>query len=448
VGSALAQGQRPIRPLRDFLRTESAGGALLVAAAIVALIWANSPWKAGYEALWSTVASIDIGGHGLSLDLRGWVNDGLMTLFFFVVGLEIKRELTSGHLADRRAAMLPALAAVGGMVAPALVYLAIAGRDSPRGWGIPMATDIALAIGVASLLGDRVPSGLRTFLLALAIVDDIGAILVIAIFYSDGTDFAWLAIAFVAVAAVLVAKRCRVPFVGVYALLGVIGWFALHEAGVHPTLMGVAMGLIAPSVPFLRSELVDAEELADVSSVEAVNTTVTTARHSVSVVEWLEFRLHGWVSYAVVPVFALANAGVPVGADALGDALTSPLGVGIIAGLVVGKLVGIVGVTMLAVRLGWGRLPDGATNRSLVGVALLAGIGFTVALFVAELAVGPRSPGGEAVGSSPLATAKLAVLLASVLAAGLGVAVLWGARRSAPTPESELSSVTRPRSPW
>ncbi len=403
----------------------------------MALIWANSPWQEGYRDLWSTVVSIDIGGHGLTLDLREWVNEGLMTCFFFVVGLEIKRELTSGHLSDRRAAMLPALAAVGGMVAPALVYLAIAGRDTPRGWGIPMATDIALAVGVASLLGDRVPSSLRTFLLALAIVDDIGAILVIAIFYSGRTDFAWLAVAFGAVAAVLAAKRFRVSWVGLYVLFGVIGWFALHEAGVHPTLMGVAMGLIAPSAPLLRAELVDAEELAaelaDVSSVEAVSTTVTTARHSVSVVEWLEFRLHGWVSYLIVPMFALANAGVPLGTEALGDALTSPLGLGIIAGLIVGKLVGIVTVTMLAVRLGWGRLPEGATNRSLAGVALLAGIGFTVALFVAELAVGPESDAAGAVGSSPLATAKLAVLLASVLAAGLGVAVLrTGGRPVAP----------------
>jgi NhaA family Na+:H+ antiporter len=425
-----------IRPLRDFLHTEAAGGALLAVAAAAALIWANTA-PHSYDRVWNLVLSIQLGTREFSWDLRHWVNDGLMTLFFFMVGLEIKRELTSGHLADRRSAALPALAAVGGMAVPALLYLAIAGGVEPDGWGIPVATDIALAIGVAATLGRRVPAGMRTFLLALAIVDDIGAITIIAVFYSEGVEVGWLLVSVGCVAAVVAIKRIGVTWHIVYVLIGMVGWYGLTKAGVHPTLMGVSMGLLAPSIPLVRPELADAEELADVSTVEAARTTARIARQSISVVEWLEHELHPWVSYAIVPMFALANAGVPVGWEPLSDAVTSRFGAGIIVGLVVGKLVGVVGTSWLAIRLGVGKLPESTPPRVLVGTGALAGIGFTVALFVSELAVeGER-----------LATAKLAVLVASALAATLGAAILWRSPkpvRSDPPPQLEGRSVSPP----
>ena len=406
---------RLVRPVRDFLHTEAAGGVLLVAAAVIGLIWANSPWVESYAQLFHTEISISVGSHAFDWTLQHWINDGLMTLFFLLVGLEIKRELTTGHLADRRAAALPGLAAIGGMAVPALLYLAIAGQDTPRGWGIPMATDIALAMGVVALLGSRVVPGLRLFLLALAIVDDIGAILVIAVFYSGGIEFAYLGLAVATIAAIVVARNRGVRWHWLYVTLGIVGWYAFYKAGIHPTLIGVVLGLLAPAVPFRPAELVDVEELADVSSVEAAQRTVAIARESISVVEWLEYRLHGWVSFLIVPLFAMANIGVTISRDTLHDAVTSPLGLGIIVGLVVGKVVGVVGVTLIAVRLGVGALPEGATRRALVGVGFIAGIGFTVALFVAELAI--EDP-------SDVPTATLAVLIGSVLAGVVGVLVL------------------------
>jgi NhaA family Na+:H+ antiporter len=287
-----------------------------------------------------------------------------------------------------------------------------------------MATDIALAIGVIALLGSRIPAPVRLFLLALAIVDDIGAILVIAVFYSGGVEFAYLGLAATAVAAAVAARRLEVRHLVVYATFGTIGWYGLYKAGVHPTLIGVVFGLLAPSVPVRTAEMVDVEELTEVSSVEAASRTVDLARESVSVVEWLEHRLHGWVSFGVVPLFALANTGVPVSADTLNDAVTSPLGLGIIAGLVIGKPLGIVAATWLAVRLGLGPLPNGATWRMVAGVGSVAGIGFTVALFVTELAIEDEAD---------IPTATLAVLIASLVAAVAGVIVLTRRAGRAPS---------------
>lgn len=395
-----------IRPLRDFLHTEAIGGVLLLVAAVVALLWANLPGRETYHEVWSTVWSIGAGGHRLEWDLHHWVNEALMTLFFLVVGLEIKRELTTGHLAQKSDAVLPALAALGGMALPALIFVAIADAPHRHGWGIPMATDIALAVGVVSLLGSRVPRGLRVFLLALAIVDDIGAVIVIAVFYGSGTQFGWLAAAvgIVGLAALLV--RLRFHWLWVYGILLIVGWYFLVKAGVHPTLMGVAFGLLAPAVPLgARRRGPDGP---------------------ITVVDWLEHRLHGWVSYAVVPLFALANAGVAIGADPLRSAVSSRLGLGIALGLIAGKAVGITLVTLAAVRIGIGRLPAGTSVRTLFGVSLIAGIGFTVSLFVAELAVTSREDVG---------TAKLAVLLASLVAAVLGVLVLRRAQPSVAAPE-------------
>src|SRR4051794_6292863 len=259
---ATPSGDRFIRPLTDFLRAEAGAGVLLVCAAFVALAWANSPWSDTYFDLWNTNAVVGIGGHQLVLDLRGWINDVAMVLFFFVAGLEIKREITQGELRDPRQASLPIIAAAGGMVVPALIFAALnAGTEASRGWGIPMATDIAIVTGVVAMIGSRAPSWLKLFLLALAIADDIGAIIVIAIFYSDGVSLGWLALA-VATLVVTYFLRRRVPFVAVYLALGAVCWFALYRAHVHTTLTGVAFGLLAPVSPRLGTHLIDADELA------------------------------------------------------------------------------------------------------------------------------------------------------------------------------------------
>ena len=420
-------GPQFVRPLVDFLHTEAAGGVALVVAAVVALVWANSPWEAAYADLWHTQLAVSFAGHELDLDLRDWVNDGLMTLFFFVVGLEIKRELVEGELREPRKAALPAIAAVGGMVVPALIFLALnVGRPGVDGWGIPMATDIAMAVGVLSLLGSRVAPSLKLFVLALAIVDDIGAIIVIAVFYSDSIDLAALGLSFGLVAAVAALRwggvRSFLPYVAAGAAL----WLAVHESGIHATLVGVVLGLMAPTRPVRQPELVDADALADVSSYEAARETVVLARDSVSVVEWLEHRLHPWTSFVVVPLFALANAGVPISAAKVADSFTTSLGAGIVVGLVAGKLVGITAFTWLATRLRLGVLPEGAGWPGVVSVSAVAGIGFTVSVFVAGLAFD---------GAPDLQDrAKVAILVASVLAGVLGaglVAATQGRRQRA-----------------
>jgi Na+:H+ antiporter, NhaA family len=406
---------RLLSPLRDFLATEASGATLLAGAAVVALVWANSPWSQSYQDLWNTTAGISVGTHSLVLDLRHWINDGLMTIFFLVVGLEIKRELTDGHLSSRRAALLPGVAALGGMLAPALVYLAIAGTTAPRGWAIPMATDIALAVGVLAVAGSRIPASLRAFLLGLAIVDDIGAVVIIAAVYSTGVMFGWLAAAAVGIVLTVAVGRLGVYSTWVYVLIGGFVWFSLHEAGIHPTIAGVAMGLLAPSTPRLQRDLIDSDELTDLSDVDAAHTTSELARGSVSVVEWLQHVLHPWTSYVIVPVFALANSGIVISNAGLADAVRSPITWGVLFGLVVGKPLGVVLATRLAVRSGHADYPEGAAPRQIVGIGAAAGIGFTVAIFITELAF------ADPVDQS---NAKLAILVASVLAAAGSGAIL------------------------
>jgi Na+:H+ antiporter, NhaA family len=409
-----------IAPLREFLQTESAGGIVLVAAAVVALVWANSPWKDAYQDLWSTDLVISLGERTLDLDLREWVNDGLMAIFFFVAGLEIKRELVEGELRGVRRAALPAFAAVGGMVAPALIYIAInAGSAGARGWGIPMATDIAMAVGVVALLGSRVDPPLKLFLLALAIVDDIGAIAVIAIFYSGRIDGGSLLIALGLVAVLVVLRVAGVRSTLIPLALGVGLWLALEESGVHATIAGVILSLLAPTRPHVQRELVDVEALTDISSVRAARETASLARESVSVVEWLEHVLHPWTSFVIVPLFALANAGITLSADAISDAATSRVAIGVLLGLVVGKLVGISLFTWLAVRLRLGVVPEGGTRRGIAGIAAVAGIGFTVSIFVTDLAFADPAIQNEA---------KVAILAAAVVAGGLGGIILSRAR--------------------
>ena len=431
---------RLIRPLVDFLHTEAAGGVALVIAAIVALAWANSPWDASYRDLWTTDLTVALGDRRLDLDLRHWINDGLMALFFFVVGLEIKRELVDGELRDPRKAALPACAALGGMVAPALIYAAFnAGGEGSDGWGIPMATDIAMAVGVLSLMGSRVSASLKLFLLALSIVDDIGAILVIAVFYTDEIHGDALLATLGLLVAVAAMRRLGVRSVPAFVVVGVVLWVTLHESGIHATLAGVVLGLMTPTQPIRRPELVDAAKLADVSSYRAARQTATAAREAVSVVEWLEHQLHPWTSFVVVPLFALANAGVALSGDTVGDALSSPVAGGIVFGLVVGKVVGITGFTWLATRLRIATLPEGSGWSGIVGVGALAGIGFTVSIFVTGLAFG---------GTALEDQAKVAILGGSLLAAAIGsvVIVATSGRAGGAVPEAIGSVASSPRS--
>ncbi len=408
------------RPVREFLRVEAAGSLLLLLAAAVALVWANSAFADSYDAFWHTKIALDAGPLQLEETLQHWVNDALMVIFFFVVGLEIKYELVNGDLRDPKTAALPIVAAIGGMVVPAALYLVFnpPGSDGAAGWGIPMATDIAFAVGVLGVLGRRIPSAARLFLLTLAIVDDIGAILVIAVFYTADLSLTWLAIAIGLLAAMVVARILRIWTLVVYTILGVGVWFALLESGVHATLAGVAIGLLAPAGPLLREDIarghvrkalqdnvIDPDELARLRFL---------LKESVSVVERLQSTLHPVSAYVVLPVFALANAGVELGA--IGEVFTAPVGLGIIAGLVVGKPIGILLASWIAVRLGLGRLPERTSWTMVLGLGAVGGIGFTVSIFIAGLSF----PGAELLTEE----AKIAILLASLLAAIVGVVLL------------------------
>lgn len=416
------------QPVVRFLEIEAAGALLLLLATAVALIWANSPWSGGYESLWGTEVAFEVGSFHLSESLGHWVNDGLMAVFFFVVGLEIKRELVGGQLRERHDAALPAAAALGGMVVPAVIFLVVNLGGDTEGWGIPMATDIAFAVGILALFGDRIPAGLKILLLGLAIVDDIGAIVVIAVFYTDQIDLGWLAAAGGGLAVVVLMRRASVWYAPAYALVGAAVWLCALESGVHATIAGVALGLLAPARP-LMPEL-EADHLADRLSQDRDVTAAEVRamsfelRESVSVAERLEERLHPWTSYVVIPVFALANAGIPLSADSLGDAARSRVTLGVVLGLVVGKVLGVSTATWLAVRLGVARLPLGVTWRHIVGMAAVAGIGFTVSIFVAGLAYED--------GSALQDQAKVGVLAASVLAAVTGSLLLRGGRAPAP----------------
>jgi len=417
------------RVLREFMRTEVAGGVVLLAAAAVALVWANSPWQDGYRRLWGTEVSVGIGTFLVVEDLRHWVNDGLMAIFFFVVGLEIKRELVVGELRRWRTAALPAVAALGGMVVPALVYAAAnAGGAGSSGWGIPMATDIAFALGVVALLGGRVPGPLKLFLLTLAIVDDIGAIAVIAVFYSSGLEPALLLLAAGLVGVMVALRQARVRSLGPYVLAGVGVWFAVLESGIHATLAGVLLGLLAPARPDAPEGTAQewAEHLTEDPSPDNLRTMTTLAKSSSSVAERLEHDLHPWTSFLIVPLFALANAGVTLDRSAVADAAGSAVTLGIVAGLVLGKVVGISAFSWVAVRLGVGSLPQGVRFPQLVAVAAVAGIGFTVSLFIADLAF---------TASDLQAQAKIGVLAASALASVIGAAALsLSCRRRAAAP--------------
>jgi NhaA family Na+:H+ antiporter len=425
LGSDRRLARTVARPITRFLHVEAASGVLLLAAAVVALVWVNSPWSASYHDLWTTDVALTVGRHTLDADLRHWVNDGLMALFFFVLGLEIKQELVSGQLASVRAAAVPALGALGGMVVPAAIYLAVNhGGPGAGGWGIPIATDVAFSLGVLALLGSRAPAGLKVLLLGLAIVDDIGAIVVIAVFYAAHLALGWLALGAAGLAVVAVLRRLRVWYLPVYAALGVGIWWCTWESGVHATIAGVALGLLTPARRLMDD--VDADRIAaelsadtDVDAAE-VRDISFRLRESVPVAERLADVLHPWTSYVIVPLFALANAGVELSRHRLADAATSRITIGVVVGLVVGKLVGVTAAIGVGTRAGPGEVPEGVTGRHVVGMAALAGIGFTVSLFVAALAF-EDDP-------ARLDQAKLGVLAASMTAAALGAVIL----RSAP----------------
>jgi NhaA family Na+:H+ antiporter len=416
-----------VRPLQEFLDTEVAGGVVLLAATVVALLWANSPLQSTYDALWGTELSVRVGGTELSETLRDWMNDGLMTIFFFVVGLEIKRELVHGELREPRRAALPLVAAFGGMVLPALLYLALNQQaGTAPGWGIPMATDIAFALGVVALVGGRAPASVRVFLLSLAIVDDIGAIVVIALFYSGGIELGAVALALALLGVIVIMRVIGVWWVPAYVVVGAAVWLATLASGVHATIAGVALGLLTPAHPLHQGQ--PTASTAGAAGIErsarGMRASVRYATASVSVTERLQHILHPWASYAIVPLFALSNAGVALGGEMVSAAVDSSVTAGIVLGLVVGKLAGITAFAWVASRLRIVTLPEDLSWRHLAGAGAVAGIGFTVALFIAELAFTDVALVEEA---------KIGILLASVIASLLGAALfLLPVRRSAP----------------
>lgn len=422
---------RPRLPkaLRVFLDTETSSGALLLGATALALVWANSPWQGSYVRLWTTVLDVSIGHWHLTEDLRHWVNDGLMAIFFFVAGVEIKRELVDGDLRDPRAAALPVLAALGGMVVPAILFAVVnVGGAGSHGWGVPMATDIAFAVGMVVLLGTRVPPGLKLFLLTLAIADDIGAIVVIALFYARSVDVVALGVAALAFGAVLVLRHLGVLSLVPYAAVALVAWVAMFQSGVHATIAGVVLGLLTPARPYAPVSLAKewATDLDDEPSLTDLATMERLARHAVSPAERLEHLLHPLASCVIIPIFALANAGIAIRSGMLGGAGATRVALGVVVGLVVGKAVGISAASWLAVRLRLGVLPAGATWRHLVGVASLGGIGFTVALFVSGLAFDHPALGDAA---------KLGILTGSALAAAVGTVLLSFTPRSDLAPD-------------
>jgi Na+:H+ antiporter, NhaA family len=417
------------RPLERFLRIEAASGILLLAAAAFALAWANSPWSASYRDFWHTPIGVRFGSFVFERTLEWLVNDVLMVIFFFVVGMEIRRELHHGELAERRRAALPAAAALGGMLVPAALYLCIAGSPQTRsGWGVPMATDIAFALGVLALLGTRVPAALRVLLLALAVIDDLGAIIVIALFYSSGLALHGLLVAGAGIAGVLVLQRIGVRAKFAYVAPSIVAWGGIYAAGVHPTIAGVIIGILTPVRAWLGPEgfltgvqtemaqLARRQNPTELSHEELALTlrhVEVARREAVSPAESLIEMLHPWVAYFIMPVFALANAGVSVSSERLDAASWSVLS-GVALGLLAGKPLGVLLACRVMLSLGLGALPRGIGWRHLPVLGVVAGIGFTMALFVAQL--GFTDP-------ALLSAAKLGVLAASAAAGVIGLAL-------------------------
>ncbi len=396
---------RKISPLRDFLHKESSSGVLLVFAASLGLVIANSPISDHYFDFLALSLSVDSGIIYLQLTVLKIINYGLMTIFFFVVGLEIKRELVSGHLASVKKAAMPFIAALGGMAVPAGIYLAIAGDVAAEGWAVPVATDIALAVGLLAMMGPVVTLSLRSFLLALAVIDDIGAILIIAIIYSTGIALSWLLASVAAIIMIIAFTALKVRSIFVYVLCGLLLWYGLYRTGVHPTLAGVILGLLTPTFEKAESDLEDIDD------------------GSISYIEYLQAKLHPYSSLVIVPIFAFANTGVVITEKSLSDALTSVVAWGIFLGLVIGKPLGVVIAAVAASKARVADLPQDAPIGKLVATGSAAGIGFTVALFIADLAFENQELQDIAV---------VAVIAASIVSAFLST-IIFKAYRSSPT---------------
>ena len=387
--------KRQISPLREFLHKESSSGFFLVLAACLGLVVANSPLSDRYFDLLAISLKIEVGFFYLSLSVLKIINYGLMTIFFFVVGLEIKRELVAGHLSSVKKAAMPFLAAIGGMAVPAAIYLVIAGGQAPEGWAIPVATDIALAVGLLAMMGPSVTLSLRSFLLALAVIDDIGAILIIALVYSTGITFSWLAAALITILVIVLLGKTSVDSFLFYIVLGLLLWYSLYRTGVHPTLAGVILGLLTPHRVMPHADFEDSDD------------------GSVSYVEYVEAKLHPVSSFVIVPLFAFVNTGVVITSESIRDAATSAIAWGIFIGLVIGKPLGIVAASYAASKARVADLPEGAAFNKVVATGSAAGIGFTVALFIADLAFDDAALQNIAV---------VAVIVASVVSALISTA--------------------------
>lgn len=403
-------------PLRRYLGTEAAGAALLLAATVIALAWANSPWSWAYEDTLATPVTLTVGGDGLGMDLHHWVNEGVMTVFFFVVGLEVRRELALGELTDRRRVLVPAVAGVAGLVVPAGLYLAVnGGTDAAAGWGVVIGTDTAFLLGALAVVGPRLSTQLRLFLLTMSVVDDILAVTVIGVAYSDELHVPSVATAVVCLVLLVLLGRAGVWQASPYVAVVLVLWLSTLRSGLHASIAGMLSGLLVPALAARRDLVEDAARAARAFRQSPLPGVARTARRgivrAVSVNERLQEALHPWASYVVVPVFALANAGVDLRDGVLADALRSPVTWGVVLGLVLGKVVGISLGTFAAVRAGLGRLPQGVGTGQVVGGAALSGIGFTVSLLIAELAFG-QSPSRD--------EATVGVLLAAVLATAIG----------------------------
>jgi NhaA family Na+:H+ antiporter len=428
-----------------YFGTEAGGSALLLVTTVLALVWANSPWSGSYSSFWSTQASIGVGDLQLSLDLRHWVNDAAMALFFLVVGLEITREITVGELRDRRTVAAPVLGALGGLTVPAAIYLAV-NHSGPAsaGWGIVMSTDTAFVLGILALFGPRCPDRLRLFLLTLAIVDDIGAITVMALFYTHDVNATALAVAAVLVVVLVALRWAGVWRLTPYVLVGIALWLAVQASGVHPTLAGVLVGLLLPARP-PEPDVVErtreyGQALREAPDAERARLATLAAAATVPAGARLLHVLHRWTAYGVVPVFGLANAGVSLDAETLKTAATSPVTLGVAGALVAGNAIGITAGTAVALRTGLGVLPGGVRWSHLMAGATLAGIGFTIALFITDLAFADEQLREQA---------TIGILAGSVTAAVAGVLLLrvLGERFSLCSPETEGPPSLPPR-PW
>lgn len=394
--------KRQISPLREFLHRESSSGLFLILAACLGLAVANSPLSTQYFDLLAMTLKVELGFFYLSLSVLKIINYGLMTIFFFVVGLEIKRELVAGHLSSVKKAAMPFVAAIGGMAVPAGLYLLIAGGQAPQGWAVPVATDIALAVGLLAMMGPSVTLSLRSFLLALAVIDDIGAILIIALVYSTGITFSWLVSAAITIIVIVLLGRTSVTSFYIYIFLGLLLWYSLYRTGVHPTLAGVILGLLAPHREMPHADFEDSDD------------------GSVSYVEYLQAKLHPVSSLAIVPLFACANTGVVITSESIRDAATSAIAWGIFIGLVIGKPLGIVAASYAASKAKVADLPEGAAFNKIVATGSAAGIGFTVALFIADLAFDDAALQNIAV---------VAVIVASVVSALMSTAFFKFSRK-------------------